>query len=211
MTAPKNSPIAADPVTMYRGGSMMPVPDPTALTTAALSREINALKELFEIRLNGLDRATDLLQAAANRGPSINVIEERVSSMATLVEEKFFSVQAQQVEKFDSIQVQFRERDTRGEQTSRDSKIAIDAALQAAKEAVGKSEVSTIKSIDQIVALIQTMNKASDDKMNDIKDRFGTLENKSPGQGLAAISVILAVALVVAMVVIGVMFATTRR
>lgn len=51
-------------------------------------------------------------------------------------------------EKFHSIEIQFTERDKRASDSARDSKTAVDAALQAAKEAVGKSEVSTTKQIE---------------------------------------------------------------
>jgi hypothetical protein len=168
--------------------------DPTFLTTQALTREVNGLKELMEVRIDAQERATRLLQQASDSGPKISVVEERVNSLVRLTEEKFISAQAQQVEKFDSIQIQFRERDTRTEQTSRDAKTAVDAALQAAKEAVGeqnksgalaiaKSEASTIKQIDQIAILLQNVNKATDDKISDLKDRLTMIEGRSGGQG----------------------------
>ena len=170
------------------------IADPSFLTTQALMREVNGLKELIAIRIEALDRATTLLQEASNRGPGVSVIEERVNSLVKLTDEKFASVQATQSEKFESIQIQFRERDTRTEQTSRDAKTAVDAALQAAKEAVGeqnksgalaiaKSEASTIKQIDQIAILLQNVNKASDDKISDLKDRLTMIEGRSGGQG----------------------------
>ncbi len=138
--------------------------------------------------------ATGLIQEAFDRGPAIGVVEERVNSMVRITDEKFISIQAQQNEKFESIQIQFRERDTRTDQTSRDAKTAVDAALQAAKEAVGeqnksgalaiaKSEASTIKQIDQIAILLQNVNKATDDKISDLKDRLTMIEGRAGGQG----------------------------
>jgi hypothetical protein len=92
-------------------------------------------------------------------------------------------INAVHAEKFNSIQTQFRERDTRAEQTSKDSKTAVDAALQAAKEAVGeqnkssalaisKSEIAVTKQIDQIYTLIAAANKTTDEKINDLKSRL---------------------------------------
>jgi hypothetical protein len=149
---------------------------------------------LIEIRLEAQAVATGLIQKAFDRGPAIGVVEEQVHSMVRLTDEKFISIQAQQNEKFESIQIQFRERDTRTEQTSRDAKTAVDAALQAAKEAVGeqnksgalaiaKSEASTIKQIDQIAVLLQNVNKATDDKISDLKDRLTMIEGRAGGQG----------------------------
>jgi hypothetical protein len=178
---------------LHTGAGSTPVPDPTVLTTAALAQAIAALreilearmegqKEVFETRLNGMDRAIALVQDSADRLPLH--METKVRNLERLHEEKFASVQTQ-----------FRERDTRAEQTQKDSKVAVDAALQAAKEAVGeqnkssslaisKSEAATTKQIDQLVVLITSSNKALDEKINDVKERVTRTEGK--GAGLSA-------------------------
>ena len=137
------------PLRRNSGGST-PVPDPTILTTQQLHRELLSLREILELRLNGYDKAITLLQATVDKSPSIAEMNVKFE------------------EKFNSVQTQFRERDTRTEQTSKDSKVAVDAALQAAKEAVGeqnkssalaiaKSEAATTKQIDSIQVIITTM------------------------------------------------------
>lgn len=156
-------------------------PDPSYLTTQQLLRETSALKEIIEARLDGGDKAINLLQAATDRFPQF--VDSAVRQLQGLHEEKFRS-----------IAVQFSERDTRTEQTSRDSKVAVDAALQAAKEAVGeqnkssalaiaKSETATTKQIDQIGAIIATTAKGVDDKIDDIKARIAAIEGHSKGTG----------------------------
>jgi cation transport regulator ChaB len=153
--------------------------DPSVLTTQQLIREISGLREIIEARLDGNDKAIALLQTATDRQPEI--IDKAVRRLQELHQEKF-----------QSIQTQFTERDTRTDQTSKDSKVAVDAALQAAKEAVGeqnkssalaiaKSEASTTKQIDQIGVLINTTSKATDEKINDIKGRLDRGEGISTG------------------------------
>ena len=200
-------------------GDIRPVPDPTVLTTAAILREMQSLREilegridghrdLFNARIDGMDKAITLLQVITDRQPAD--VDRKVESLQKLHEEKF-----------GSIQVQFKERDVRTEQTSRDSKVAVDAALQAAKEAVGaqqassataiaKNETATAKQIDTLALLIQTGNKASDDKIADLKDRLNRIEGKSEGktgvgQSLVAVaSLIIAAIAVTAAIVFGV-------
>jgi hypothetical protein len=151
-----------------------PVPDPTLLTTQQLHRELTSLRELIETRLEGYDKAITLLQSTLDKSPSIA------------------EMYASHGEKFHSIQTQFTERDIRTEQTARDSKVAVDAALQAAKEAVGeqnkssalaiaKSETSTTKQIDQISVLIDNTRKSFDDKIDDIKQRLTSMEGMRKG------------------------------
>lgn len=169
----------------------VPVPDPTVLTTAALLREIANTRELLdtrtasvretlETRIAGMDKAIVLLQQSSDKMPAF--IRGEVTQLQSLHEEKF-----------SSIQMQFKERDTRTEQTSRDNKVAVDAALQAAKEMVGeqnksnllanaKQEAAFTKQIDQIGTLLQTMTKSFDDKIGDMKDRLTSIEGRSSGK-----------------------------
>jgi len=179
---------------LHEGSGSTPVPDPTVLTTAALTREIYALREIlemridgqqkvFEARLAGMDTAIELLQNISDRLPVS--MDNKVSNLRLLHEEKF-----------SSIQTQFVERDTRSERESKDNKVAVDAALQAAKEAVGKqqesgdkaiakSEAATIKQIDQINTSIGASNKTLDDKIDDVKERITRLESEDRGHQAA--------------------------
>jgi len=176
-----------------------PNPDPTVLTTEQLERmkdivfrEILASREIveskligirtvFETRLEGMDKAINLVQLQTDVFPA--KVQVEVGHLQKLHQEKF-----------DSIATQFRERDTRTEQTSRDGKMAVDAALQAAKEAVGeqnksnalaiaKSEATFTKQIDQIGVLVSSMGKGFDDKVDDIKGRLTAIESQKKGAG----------------------------
>lgn len=181
-----------------------PTPDPTVLTTEALHREISGLrqimearlqcqdenlshvekqingaKEVIETRLEGMDKAITLLQGLTDKVPA--QVESAVERLQEL-----------HAEKFASIATQFAERDTRTEQTSKDSKVAVDAALQAAKEAVGeqnkssalaiaKSEAATTKQIDAIGSLIAAQAKGTDEKIDDVKARLQAIEGQRKG------------------------------
>jgi cation transport regulator ChaB len=174
--------------------SNVPVPDPSLLTTQQTIRESTALREIFETqikglhelvesRIDGMDKAIKLLQTISDRIPS--QIDEKITHLRELHQEKF-----------ESIQTQFTERDTRTEQTSRDSKVAVDAALQAAKEAVGeqnkssalaiaKSEAATTKQIDQLGQTIQAGTAGIGVQINDIKERLTRIESEDRGQKAA--------------------------
>lgn len=170
--------------------NLVPRPDPTLLTTQQLNaavmglqtqfqRDVASLERIITVRLDGMQQATELLQAAADKMPS--EVDIKVAHLQNL-----------HAERFNSIALQFAERDTRIEQSSKDSKTAVDAALQAAKEAVGaqteaseraiaKSETATAKQIDQQGTLISTATKALDDKIGDLKERLTLIEGKAVG------------------------------
>jgi hypothetical protein len=70
----------------------------------------------------------------------------------------------------------------------------VDAALQAAKEAVGeqnksnalaiaKSEATFTKQIDQIGVLISTLQKGLDEKIDDLRARQTVSESRKAGAG----------------------------
>lgn len=165
----------------------LPIPDPTPMTTAALDRALSSLREILETniegveqllktRLDGMDKAVDLLQDRASLQPG--AVDAKILNLRTLHEEKF-----------DSVQKQFTERDTRTDQQASSTKLAVDAALQAVKEAgakqqdssdkaIAKSEAATTKQIDAIVDRIAANTKASDDKINDLKERISLMIGK---------------------------------
>jgi len=182
-----------------RGGtgrvrSLTPRPDPTLLTTRQLLRELGNLKELIyshtaglassiEQRFVGMDKALILLQAKVDRSPSI---EEVVAKFT---------------EKLIGVNTQFVERDVRTENTTREQKIAIDAAFSAQKEAVSeqnksaaaaitKSETATGEKIQALGLLIDQGLKstnaklddsltATNDKIDDLKTRMGIIDERA--------------------------------
>lgn len=165
-----------------------PVPDPTVLTTQQLYRAIQSSRDIIETRLSGMDKAIELLQKSTDKVPQM--VKDSVSQLQDLHDEKFTSTQSALSAVKEGIERQFAERDTRTEQTSKDSKVAVDAALQAAKEAVAeqnksnslamsKSENAFTKQIDQIGLLITTTAKGTDDKIDDIKTRLNSLESRT--------------------------------
>lgn len=58
----------SEPAAVSSGGNMLvPVPDPTALTTAQLYREVSALSEIFEAKLKALTDKVDTSEAASKQ------------------------------------------------------------------------------------------------------------------------------------------------
>jgi len=140
---------------------------------------IKDLKDAIETRLNAMDKVVDKLPTMYDR-------------LSVITDEKVIQLKYLHEEKFQSIGVQFAERDTRTEQTAAGVKIAVDAALQAAKEAVaeqnrsfalatGKSETAMTKQMDALGLAIQTANKGLDDKIGDLKDRLTRIEGMDLG------------------------------
>lgn len=168
----------------------VPVPDPTVLTTQQLLREIATSREVVEVMIAGIKSTIETRLNAMDK--AIELLHESNSQLPKQLTREVIQLRQLHDEKFKSIATQFAERDTRTEQTSRDSKVAVDAALQAAKEAVGeqnnsnalaisKSEATFTKQIDQIGVLVSTMGKGFDDKIDDMKSRLQTIEAVKQG------------------------------
>lgn len=171
-------------------GETRPDPDPTVRTIEQLMLAIANLKELMESQIAGIKNILETRLDGMEK--AILLVHEENNKVPGKIVEKVQQLEGIQGEKFRSIGTQFAERDTRTEQTSRDSKVAVDAALQAAKEAVGeqnksnalaiaKSEAAFTKQIDQIGILISTQQKGSDDKIDDLKARVQALESFKRG------------------------------
>lgn len=179
-----------------------PVPDPTLLTTAALTREIAALKELMATRINALEEAQRVFRDDFVRVPT--AVDRQIGQLKELHEkwfaEKFDSIvtqiqdmQALRDEKFDSVAQQFKERDTRSERESRDNKVAVDAAFAAQKEAAAKQDEANQKAIDKSErSTAETLNKSADlfksttdalaAQLFEAKDRITRIESLAIGR-----------------------------
>jgi hypothetical protein len=174
--------------------------DPTERTTEALLREVQWLSKLFASELEGKDirfaamaEAIRLLQASADKSPTIGELNSKVE------------------QQLNSIRLQFEERDVRTKLAADGTKLAVDAAFSAQKEAAGEANKNFTKLIDQITLLLQASSKGTDDKftqrdaalaardkaiddkiaasnqatatlLNDVKERITRVESKGVGQ-----------------------------
>lgn len=156
-----------------------PVPDPTLLTTQALTQAVGSLKELFEARVTSLEKNMEMLQQGLDERSK--EVREAVRHLERLHDEKFVR-----------ITTQIAERDVQRDAASRDVKAAVDSAFAAAKEAVteqnksnalaiGKSEATTARTLDNIAEQIRANTKNTDDKINDIKERITKIESLTEG------------------------------
>lgn len=141
--------------------------------------QVGQLRELLEARFDGMDRAIRLHAGIIDRVPA-----ERDLAIKDL--------ELLHDEKFSSIALQFVERDVRSEQASEGAKQALDAALLAQKElvaqqneansaAAAKAEASFTKQIDQIGTIIQTLEKALDARITELKERIDRGEGSTSG------------------------------
>lgn len=196
----------------------IPVPDPSLLTTEQLRRELGALERIFETRLDAMDRATALnalgleRQEQATSSKFDHQREDRDRDLQSLREALTLMIdQVRRVgeERFAAVGNRFEERDTRIEQQKLADRISLDAALAAAKEAVGEQNKSNTTAIDKSGAATQkqieanavqtaTSIKGLEDKITDLKSRVDRNEGKSQG-GAALWAAIVAVVVVVIM------------
>ena len=149
-------------------GTRVPVPDPTQRTVEQLMRELANQKELIFTRLDGMDKATDLLQQRADRVPS--ELQDAITHLRELMETRF-----------KGIDERFIERE-----------VGVTTALQAAKElgnerskasevSIAKSEMSTAKLLDQIQTNIGVTAKATEQNVAALTVRIAGMEGRSLG------------------------------
>lgn len=190
--------------------------DPSSLTTQQLWREIAALKELMLTHIMAMEQAIKVAHDDLTRFPT--EVQKAITTLKDLHEEKFGSVTkeftaiaALRDEKFAGVQKQFSERDVRVEQTAKDTKTAVDAALAAQEKAVAKqnesfvaatnkSEAATTKQIDAQGSLITTATNALESKISDLKERLLLIEGRSGGRkdlwGYVAGGIMLIIAII---------------
>ena len=168
--------------------------DPTALTTDALNRAMTAIREVID------DKVLERQRAA---GDLKELLVVRIDSEIRVL-----------LEKFKAVAQQISERDVRGEREARDSKMALDAAFAAQKEAAAEAEKSNAKAIDKserttsetiktneakAVAANETLTKSLDE----VKTRLTAVESERRG-GQSMLAGIYALGgFLVALIIIG--------
>lgn len=182
-------------------GDAVPTPDPTRLTTQLVDRAIANFREVMDTQLEARQRATDLV--ADNLEKITRDFEQRLRTIRDdrhaemLAQREYILSRIDQVsavnkEKFEAITTQFAERDTRTEQAAQESRISLDAALAAAKEAVseqnkantlaiGKSEDATKERLDSLATLGSTTTAALQAQIVDLKSRLDRGEGVGAG------------------------------
>ena len=195
----------------------IPVPDPSILTTEQINRTVEQIRvefaaaitatsrlrdaqfETLRVRLDGMDKAAAVLSEGLSRTPS--VLDRETARL-----EKLFA------ERFDSVALQFRERDVRSDQDKFAASTAINAALSALKEmialqntanaaAITKSEASTIKQMDGILALLASNNNALNDKIAVINGRLDRGEGGDKAHSSTTVTTIAIAAVIVSLFV----------
>jgi hypothetical protein len=180
-------------------GDLVPRPDPTALTTAQLRRELSMLRELMEANLDGIksridsmDKASELLHANLERVVRPHDIE----SLRELTMSRIDRSEAVSTEKFGRVEMQFVELDKRTSQLKTASDTAIQAAMAAAEKAVGennrsfsaavtKSENTTGESLKNLDSLFKTEIRAITDKVVSLASR----QDRSDGSNASLLAI----------------------
>lgn len=162
-------------------GGQRPVPDPTVLTTEALQREIKALKELLEMRTNGVT----------------NLMLEKFRS----VDEQLSLVERQRVE---------QKADTKAavDAALTAQKEAVKEQTTASATAIAKSESGTSEQLKQLSTSFTTAFESQRREFSDLKERVGSIEAmKLGGQesraGLYAAAAFISSLIVVGLAVVG--------
>jgi VIT1/CCC1 family predicted Fe2+/Mn2+ transporter len=143
------------------------IPGPPYLTTEELRRDVSALREILQARLDGMDRAAVVLSETVNRTPTD--IQTAISHLKELHDERFRSTSLESDERFKSVALQFKERDERSSQLAKTQDEALKAALQSAeklneaqgsanKEANAKTEITFAQQLKAVTDKIEVIN-----------------------------------------------------
>ncbi len=136
--------------------SNIPIPDPTTLTWVAVRESTKVLRELLEERLDGMDKAIELVAQAAGRIPSAAQID--IENLRLLTFEKFVG-----------IDMRLKEQEARINRQENDSKESVRVAFEAADKAITKNEGAMIKTETFLVKQIDQLFLATGNNANRVQ------------------------------------------
>ncbi len=155
---------------------------------ADLRNELQTQLRAIDVRFEAIDKATTLQHEDQVRVPT--QIDKAISALRDILEQSLRTASvemlgelrrhiAETAEKFAGVAAQFSERDTRTDQRAGDTKLAVDAAFAAAKEATAKIEAGFTKQIDSMNTIIDTKTANLADSISDLKYRIVALEARA--------------------------------
>ncbi len=103
-------------------------------------------------------------------------LEREVAAMKGLFAEQLNGLRQLIEEKFDGVDKQFASRDVQVSTAFQAAKEAVGEQNKSRAEAIAKSENATNDQMRQIGNQIAATTKTTDDKIDDLKDRLGTVE-----------------------------------
>jgi hypothetical protein len=144
-----------------------------------VDRQVTGLRELLEQRFLGIEKeAMNFRDGLAARHAAV---KEETNTLKELISEKIQALASVVNERFTAVAAQFSERDTRTDQRAGDTKLAVDAAFAAAKEATAKIEAGFTKQIDAMNNIIDNKTANLSSGISDLKDRLTAMENRTVG------------------------------
>lgn len=182
---------------------LVPVPDPTLLTTQALADKVAGLRDIIETRLDGYDKAIVLIRDQLNREPTPSAVRGEIHQFKSVGDTRYEGLRDLYQEKFDGVKNQFDLRDV--QQTRQDAarETALVNALSTAKELVEKQNISNTTAINKseaqfaqqilqintlIAAATENFGGKIDDltknlmgQIDDLKQRVGKIEGIAVG------------------------------
>lgn len=143
----------ADILSGGQHGDLRPIPDPTALTTAAAERLETMLRNLIQTEVAHLDE----------------ISKERLASIASQ-----FSIQFSMLETRTAEQ----KKDTKDalDAALAAAKEAVANQSTSSEKSITKSETATIERIKAVETLLSASSTATDDKIDDLKSRIVAIE-----------------------------------
>lgn len=153
-----------------------PVPDPTPLTTQQLMRELGALKEIMQTRMDGYDRAIALLQAFADRQPTVGELAEKLAASDMKAAETDKRYGAEFI-KLSTIAVMMTDQQALALAATKES---VSVAMSASEKAIVKAEMAAEKRFESLNEFRQQLadQQATFARSDLVNQRADALEKK---------------------------------
>jgi hypothetical protein len=156
-----------------------------------IDRAVQALREVYDANLTARDEAVRILHEDMVRVPTL--LDRAEQNITALLRGEIDKLEAVTNERFAAVSLRFGELEKRSKDLDEARATALAAALQAAKEAVGeqnrsnttaisKSELAVGESIKQLQATFDAANRATNEKIDDLKSRLDRGEGGTIGE-----------------------------
>jgi hypothetical protein len=166
----------------------LPIPDPTRITTEAIDRLQDTLKELFGTQFEAVEEKFGRLQEQMDTRPA--AVVQEIAHLRQLMDEKFKGVSDQFLGRDTALAAALLAQKTSVEEQNKanaasafKSEAGFTKLIDGQRDALAVADKSSTDKIDAVKLLIVAGDTSNSDKIEDVRTRVGALENQKKGAG----------------------------
>lgn len=159
--------------------TVVPIPDPTHMTRAAMDRDQSNIKELIDLRVHEREEVTEAHFKAIDKQFEHMLYQIRIQ--AKECNELVVTLKELMQERIRALEAMVEQRDKAWKESQDAAKLSVSFQQEANSRSIDKAQASSEKQLESLRTEMSAEKKSSDDKVDDLRNRLTSMESSARG------------------------------